>query len=175
MSIRNFVHRGVFASALLLILWGGSTAVLAGTGPAAGAVRHDRAVIRTLFTAVLNGGRLEVLNRIISPHYVEHSPVPGQAPGVAGVKAKIEGLRKAFPDMQFTLEAMVAEGNLVAARWYFVGTQTGKFGNIAPTGRRVHMDGIDFYRVENGRITAHWAVEDRLGLLRQLGAIETPH
>lgn len=172
-------HRHSIRALVLVCAWllplgpasGASTRAAVASAPAV-TVEGNRAVIARLFADVLNGGRLEILNRIIAPNYVEHSPAPGQAPGVAGVRAKIAGLRAAFPDIHFTLEAMVAQGDLVAARWHFTGTQTGKLGEIAPTGRSVRVDGIDFYRVVDGRIAAHWACEDQLGLLRQLGALK---
>lgn len=175
MTVSSFtpLRMGLTTAAILLLC--GCAAALSAPGTsarAAASLQGDRAVIEQLFTVVLNGNRLASLNRIIAPDYADYSPVPGQAPGVVGVRAKIESLREAFPDIHYTLEAMVAEGDLVAVRWYFTGTQTGKFGNIAPTGRRVHMDGIDFYRIESGRITAHWACEDKLGLLTQLGVIK---
>jgi predicted ester cyclase len=85
------------------------------------------------------------------------------------VRAKVEGLRRAFPDLRFILEEAVAEGGTVAVRYYWTGTHKGAFLDVAPTGRTVVVRGMDFYRVRNGAIVEHWHTVDELGLLRQLG------
>ena len=127
-------------------------------------------VIRLLFDKVLNGGDLARLEEIIGEDYEDHDPVPGLPPGVAGVRAKLGALRAAFGDLRFVLEALVAEGALVAARYCWTGRHTGAFVGIAPTGRAVRVTGMDFYRVREGRIVEHWHHVDELGLLRQLGS-----
>lgn len=135
--------------------------------------RHEanRAVVEALFSDVLNGGRLERLEGLVARNYVDYSPAAGQAAGVAGVRDKIVALRTAFADICFSLEELLAERDLVAARWYFTGTQSGPLGPLPASGRHVRVNGIDFYRIVRGRIAEHWACEDELGMLRQLGVV----
>ena len=127
------------------------------------------AVVRRLFEEVLNGGKLSLLDTLVSAAYVDHSPAAGQAPGAAGVKAKVEALRGAFPDVRFTLEDLVAEEETAAARWHWKGTHRGAFLGVPPTGRLIVVRGMDFYRVKEGRIVEHWDAVDELGMLTQLG------
>ncbi len=81
-----------------------------------------------------------------------------------------------FPDLSYSVDDLVAEGDQVASRWRFVGTHTGPGGpgwlqNMEPTGKRVEIPGIAFARVENGLITEWWGQWNTFGLLRELGAV----
>jgi steroid delta-isomerase-like uncharacterized protein len=129
----------------------------------------NKGLVRRLFEEVLNGGRLMVLDALIAPGYVENNPAPGQAAGAAGVKARIQSLRSAFPDLRYVLEEVVGEGEIVAVRYHWGGTHRGAFLGIAPTGRKVSVRGMDFYRFAGGRIVEHWDNVDEFGMLSQLG------
>jgi steroid delta-isomerase-like uncharacterized protein len=131
----------------------------------------NKAPIKRLFAEVLNQGRLDLLDELIGEAYTEPNPVPGQLPGAPGIKAKLQALRRAFPDLRFILEDLIGEGERVAARYHWEGTQQGEFMGLQPTGKKVSVRGMDFYRLENGRIVEHWDNVDEIGLLRQLGAI----
>ena len=131
-----------------------------------------KSTIRQLFDRVLNKGDLDFLDQIISDDYVDHNPLPGVPPGREGVRIKIKALRQAFPDIQFILEEVISEGAIAAARYRWQGTQKGEFAGIPPTGKIVEVGGMDFYRVEKGRIVEHWHTIDELGLLRQLGVLD---
>jgi predicted ester cyclase len=82
-------------------------------------------------------------------------------------------LLQAFPDLQITVEDMVAEGDKVAVRWRLRATHQGEFMGIPPTGNQVTMTGIDINRLEGGRLVERWGNEDMLGLLQQLGVMGT--
>ena len=82
-------------------------------------------------------------------------------------------MQAAFPDLQATIEDMIAEGDTVAARITVRGTHGGEYRGIAPTGRPMVRPGIYIVRIENGRIVETWNNGDELGLMQQLGAIPT--
>jgi steroid delta-isomerase-like uncharacterized protein len=130
---------------------------------------ENKGLIRRLFEEVLNGGRLGLLDQLIDASYIEHSPASNQAAGAAGVRARLEGMREAFPDLRFALEELIAEGSIVAVRYRWQGTHRGTFLGIAPTGRRLSVRGMDFYRIERGRLLEHWDLVDEFGMLSQLG------
>jgi steroid delta-isomerase-like uncharacterized protein len=77
----------------------------------------------------------------------------------------------AFPDLRWTVEDMVAEGDTVAVRYSMTGTHQGTFAGIAATGRAVHSESITFYRLADGKIVEEHAQLDMLGLLQQMGAV----
>jgi len=130
---------------------------------------RNKALIQRLFDEVLNAGNFGLLDQLIGASYVEHNPVANQAAGAAGARDRIRDLRKAFPDLRFVLDELVGEGEVVAARYHWQGTHKGMFLGIAPTGRRLSVRGMDFYRLEDGRVIEHWDVVDEFGMLSQLG------
>ena len=80
----------------------------------------------------------------------------------------------AFPDLHFTVEDLIAEGDKVVARLTVRGTQQGAFMGIPPTGKHVTVTGIDINRLAGGKSVEHWLNMDTLGLLQQLGVIPAP-
>ena len=76
-----------------------------------------------------------------------------------------------FPDIQFTKDLILAEGDLVANREPWTGTHLGEFMGIPPTGRKVTVTSNNIIRIENGKYAEGWSVVDRLGLMQQLGVI----
>jgi predicted ester cyclase len=135
------------------------------------AAGNNKQQIVTLFEKILNKGMDGLLDNLISVEYIDHNPVPGQAPGAEGIKNKLAGLRAAFPDIHFYLEDLVAEEDLVAARYYWEATHTGEFMGLPPTGKKVKVQGMDLYRFRGGKLVEHWDSIDQLGLLQQLGII----
>ena len=89
-------------------------------------------------------------------------------------KQEAAGFRRGFPDVVSTIEDLMAEGDKVVARWRSRATHQGDYMGIAPTGNEVEFTGISFYRIEEGKIAQSWNIEDRLGLMRQIGAFPEP-
>jgi steroid delta-isomerase-like uncharacterized protein len=128
--------------------------------------RHDEDVI--------NNQDLSILEKDISPNYVDHSALPGFSPGPAGAKAMLSMIHGAFPDLRATIEDSIAEGDKVVVRKSWNGTHEGEFMGIPPTGKRVSFEGIVIWRIEGGQIAERWAAIDRLSLMEQLGALQQP-
>jgi len=84
-------------------------------------------------------------------------------------------VRRAFPDLRFTADVVVADGEFVAGRWTMTGTNTGTFDlfGLPPTGRPVTMTGQEIFRARDGKLAEVWHQEDVPGMLRQLG-LEPP-
>ena len=82
--------------------------------------------------------------------------------------------RRGFPDVANTVEDLIAEGDKVVARWRSRATHQGEYMGIPPTGKEVEVTGITLYRIEGGKIAESWNVEDKFGLLRQIGAFPEP-
>ncbi len=93
------------------------------------------------------------------------------AKGPAGVKRLAAMVHASFPDLHFTIEDMVAEGDKVAYRYSVRGTHQGDFMGIAPTGKQFAVTGIHTYRVGDGKLQEDWVNWDTLRLLRQLGVL----
>jgi steroid delta-isomerase-like uncharacterized protein len=132
---------------------------------------ENKIVITRLFEEILNRRKLDLLDDIVAADYVDHYPLAGRPPGPARVRLQMQNLFASFPDVDYSLEDLVAEGDLVAARYVLNGTHEGEFMGIEATGKRVTVRGMDFFRVSGGLIAEYWECLDKLSLLRQLGVI----
>ena len=135
---------------------------------------ENKAVVRRFVEEVQSQGRLDVIDHVIAPDFVNHTAPPGLPPTREGGRQLMALFRAAFPDGHMTIEDMLAEGDKVVTRKTFHGTHQGEFMGIPPTGRHVAIQVIDIVRVVDGQVVEHWNVVDNLGLLHQLGVIPTP-
>lgn len=132
---------------------------------------NGRTIARRFTEELWDKGELAVADEIIAPDFVDHDPVSGQSPGLAGYKEMVGAFRAAFPDLRVRNEEVIVAGDNVVARWTARGTHTGALMNTPPTGKQVTMKGIDILRNEDGKIVERWGEFDALGMLQQLGVI----
>ena len=135
----------------------------------------NKAAVRRGYEELVMAGNYDNLEELFHEDYVDHTQPPGWPTDRAGLQQLVMYFRSAFPDIHVTIEAMVAEGDLVMHRQTMRGTHRGDFFGIAPTGRSVEMTGIHMWRFADGKIIEHHANNDDLGMLRQLGAIPAPN
>lgn len=136
---------------------------------------QNKRVKRRLIEEVWNRGNFDVVDELVAGDYVGHSSSSAEdTQGPAGYRQFYAALRRAFPDLTFTVEDQIAEGDRVVTRWSAHGTHEGEFQGIPPTGRRGTITGITIGRIANGKITECWTNADDLGLMRLLGAIPAP-
>jgi steroid delta-isomerase-like uncharacterized protein len=122
------------------------------------------------FVETLNRGDIDAAGAFFADDYVEHSAAPGLPPGAEGVKIVFRMFRTAFPDVVFTIDDLVAEGDRVATLVTGSGTHEGPFMEIPATGRRATWVAFGINRYEDGKIREHWGLPDIMGIMRQLGA-----
>jgi steroid delta-isomerase-like uncharacterized protein len=135
---------------------------------------EHKAIIRAHVAVLFNQQRIDRTEEFFTLDYLDHAPLPGQAPGLAGAKHKWATYLAAVPDMHATIDDVVAEGDKVAVRWTVQGTQRGELLGIPPTSRPVRFSGISIYRLVKGKIVEQWEQWDRLNLLQQLGVLPAP-
>jgi len=128
---------------------------------------ENKESIRFLYDSIFNKRQFEKLGEIISGDYTNSFGVKG----VAAFQKSVLELSKAFPDAQWKVEEIIAEGNKVVVRQKFTGTHKNQFQNIAPTNKIVSVDGIAIYEIQNGKIIHSQVQTDRLGFLQQLGVL----
>lgn len=138
-------------------------------------VQENKALARRVFDEVWSQGNLDLADEILTPDFVGRPGGLGEPfKGPAGAKEFIGRLREGFPDITFTIEDTIAEGDLVATRWTATGTHDGEFMGFEPTGRRATIGGMTIQRFEDGRIVEGWTQPDAVGLLRVIGALPEP-
>jgi steroid delta-isomerase-like uncharacterized protein len=135
---------------------------------------QDKALARRFVAEVMNTGNLAAADEFIAPNLVVHNPVPGQTPGREGFKQTFATLRNAFPDLHFTIEDLLADGDKVMIRSTYQGTHQGELLGFPPTGKPVAVMGIDLLRVADGKIVEHWGTYDQMEMLHQLGVLPSP-
>jgi steroid delta-isomerase-like uncharacterized protein len=136
---------------------------------------NNKAIVRRYFEEVVNNGNLAVADELISTHYVSHYPTGYDfGGGPEDVKQIATVVRTAFPDVHFTLEDVMAEGNKVVVRWTFRGTHEHDFMGVPAAGKRATIMGIAIYRIAEEKIAEAWVAWDTGGLLRQLSATPAP-
>jgi len=143
--------------------------------PPPDSAEKSETLVGRYFNEVMNQGKLEVIDEIAAPNFAFRiTTIPDPIRGPEGLKQFAIGLRTGFPDIHFTVEREIAEGNKVAARWMITATHNGTFLGIPPTGKQVHDQGIDIFHIADDKIVNIWVNENALGLMQQLCVIPSP-
>ena len=131
-------------------------------------IELNQAAFRRVIAEAFNKGNYGVLRDHFKPDFIEHQF--GIHPTIEGLQADIQYLRTAFPDLNLTIEDMVAEGEKVWARMAARGTNQGGFMG-PPNGKSFKIAVFDQVRFEDGKIVEHWGSPDRFALMAQLGLL----
>jgi steroid delta-isomerase-like uncharacterized protein len=121
---------------------------------------QNKATLRRVFQEAFNGNKLEVIDETYDEDYEFDAPaLAGQAvtTGREAFKHRVEAFAAAFGDIFYTVEDMIAEGDLVATKFTFGGLHHGNFAGYPPTNRNVAITGVHFARFVDGRIKKTWA------------------
>jgi steroid delta-isomerase-like uncharacterized protein len=127
------------------------------------------------FVEFINTGNEDLAREVISPAAVFHAPThPEPLRGPDGYMDVISTMRSAFPDVRWTLEETVTEGDTVAARFTMRGTHDGEFFGIPASGKKISVQAMNFYYLADGRIIGERGQPDLLGVMQQIGALPAP-
>ena len=132
---------------------------------------QNKAIVRRLVDEAQSGGRLEVVDELLADDFIDHTPLEGLPGTRDGVRMLFAALREAFPDLHVEISEQIAEADKVVTRKTFSGTHHGPFLGLPATGSNVRFEVIDILTIRDRKICEHRVVLDKLGLLRQLGAI----
>ena len=136
-------------------------------------LEENKDLARRFMDEVYNKGNLEFIDEVVASNYVVHDPnsPEGVSGGVEGAKQFVGMYRSAFPDIQMTVEDLIAEGDKVVTRWKARGTHQGELMGIPPSGNQVAVTGISIDRIEGGKFVESWSNYDTLGMMQQIGAV----
>ena len=167
---RRFVFGVVFSLLAGIVL---TAACVLPTAPSMG-IEQNKALARRFFEEAASQHKPDLIDELFAPDYVLHDPANPMVQDRETFKQFLEGHYVAFPDVQWIVEDVVAEGDRVVVRWTLTGTHQGPLLGIPPTGKKVRMRGISIYRIAGGKIAEEWAVSDVMGFMQQLGVIPAP-
>jgi len=133
----------------------------------------NKVLLRQYFEEVWDRQNLEMIDEFLAPHYKRHRSPTTAALTRDGQKQLLTQFRTAFPDIQITIEEIIAEENRLALRSTMRGTHQGEFLGISPTGKKIEVGLLDVIHIKDGKFVEQWGGPDILSLLQQLG-VEFP-
>jgi steroid delta-isomerase-like uncharacterized protein len=135
----------------------------------------NRALVRRFYDELVNAGVLELVDELFAPEFVEHEELPSLPPDRRGVRDFLKMFRHAFPDLSFTVEHLVSEGDLVSVYVTMRGTHKEDFLGVQATGRKIAVRTFDLFRIRDGKFVEHWGVTDTMAMMQQLGVDRLGH
>ncbi|HEY4207244.1 MAG TPA: ester cyclase [Puia sp.] len=129
--------------------------------------QHNEAIVRRVYEESFNKRNFGILQELVSDDYPPFQGVKGPA----GFVKPVEGLVKAFPDINWDIQDLFGEGDKVVIRWKWHGTHNGSFNGYAPTGKLITNEGMAILTLKNGRIVSGELQTDRLGFWQQIDAL----
>jgi predicted ester cyclase len=137
--------------------------------------QENKAQATRFMEEVVNNGDVSKIQELSGPNFVDHSLPPGVPATNEGIATYIRMFRAAFPDLHYTLEDSIAEGDRVVQRTTARGTMKGDFMGMPASGKSATWSEIHITRFDNtGKSVEHWSVVDQLGMLAQLGFAQAP-
>ena len=138
------------------------------------ALERNKELVRYMNAEVWNKANVEAIDELFTPDFVLHFlPDGSDTRGIAGLQQHVRELHDAFPDWSEEIKLMVAEGDLVVIHYVSGGTNQGRWLGEPPTGRRVQVNEISIFRIEDDRISEQWLLPDLGTMQQQLAGIGT--
>jgi ketosteroid isomerase-like protein len=133
---------------------------------AADPIAANKDLVRRYLSEVLSAGNLDVLDQLLAPDFVDSTPgAPKDVRGPEVIRAAQARARKIFPEVSYTVEDLIAEGDKVAARYTVRATGRADSG----PGPKVEVTGITIFRIADGKIREAWIINDQIEMFLQLG------
>src|SRR3990172_2838539 len=119
---------------------------------------ENKHVARRFLEDVINRGHVGMVNDFIAADFVDHQAPPGVPPNREGLKGWLTGFRTAFPDLHYTLNDAIAEGDRVVQYATGRGTMKGEFQGMPPSGKTANWEEVHISRFAHGKVVEHWGV-----------------
>ena len=146
----NLTRLGLVMVVVLIAAWiGGDLLVRRNT-------EANKVLVRRIYDSFSSGG-VDLLDEVVAADFRDRDPMPGQAAGLPGLKQAVGLFRAAFPDGEIVVDELLADGDKVVARVTLRGTQHGEFFGRSPTDELVSAEGIEVYRIKDGKIVEGWS------------------
>lgn len=133
-------------------------------------VTKNKNVYRRFIQEIFNDGRLDQLSELVSESYILHDAPPGMPSGPEAIKQIVSMFRTGFPDLVITIDHLIGEGDMLAAKSTTQGTHLGNIFGIPATGKLIKISGLTMVSIKNGKLAASWVRNDMVGLIEQLEA-----
>jgi predicted ester cyclase len=133
---------------------------------------RSRELMRRITTGIWDEGRLDLIDELIAEDLVDHIEVPGlEVTGRERYRATAVMSRTAFPDFRNPLDLIVAEGDIAVSYGRNVGTNTGEWMGMPPTGKTFDVAAFGMLRFKDGQAIERWGFVDTMAMVQQLGLL----
>ena len=134
----------------------------------------NKTLIRKFYQEVWNERKVQEASQYLSPSHALVDPNASESTtGPEAYQAVVARFLRAFSGLKFEVQDMVCEKDKVVASWMITGVHTGEYNGIAPTNKKIAVEGISIHQISNGKIMDTSSVWDTLGLLKKIGAVVT--
>jgi predicted ester cyclase len=128
--------------------------------------------LERFYEEVVNGGKLDLIDELLTEDFVENEPFPGLGTDRASVRRFFEMAQGSFEGLRMEIDAIYVDGNTGIVRSRMQGKHVGEFMGIPATDRKVDVPLVDIIEFnDEGLATSHWGVMDGAELMTQLGVI----
>ena len=135
---------------------------------------QNKAIVRRIYDELLNQENKAVIDEIFDDEVTIYDPFTGVTKGPDSFRQLLNIFDTAFPGHRVTVQQVVAEGDFVSVLHTHLATHTGPFMGLPGTGKEIKVEGIELFRLRNGRIVEFWRKDDNVSLLIQLGIMPPP-
>ncbi|MBN1186928.1 MAG: ester cyclase [Bacteroidales bacterium] len=133
---------------------------------------QNKLIVKDYIEKVVNTGYIDILQKYISPDYVEVFNNKKHEIGIEGAKEHVTGVRRTYPDLKLYIDKQIAEGEWVATCYTMTGTHSGSWMGMKPTGKKMMVTGVNINRVVNGKIVEHGGAANMFEGFLNIGAIK---
>ena len=137
-------------------------------------IEQNKIIIRRVFEELINQEKKAIIAQVFDADVTIHDPFSGTTQGVDAFGQLLGMFDSAFPGHRVTIDELVAEGDYVSVLHTHTATHTGPFMGLPGTGKTIVVNGIELFRLRNGRIVEFWRKDDDVSLLMQLGILPMP-
>jgi predicted ester cyclase len=123
-------------------------------------IEENKAIVKRTWEELLNAGKTEKMNELIAIDYMYHGPGGHEIKGIEGLKKFITWLHTGFPNIHFTVDDLIAEGDRVVSFYTMEGTHK--------SNKQLKEQGIIISRIASGKVAEDWEIFDRLAIASQL-------
>lgn len=134
--------------------------------------RENKSIVKKYYETVLNTGDVTNISEFISENYTEFFQNESYELGIEGAIKHIIGVRETYPDFKLQIDFQIAEMDFVASSYTMTGTHLGKWMDIKPTGKKIHVTGVNIDKLKNGKIVEHCGAANLFHALLDIGAIK---
>jgi steroid delta-isomerase-like uncharacterized protein len=131
--------------------------------------QDSRTLTLRILQEIWNAKNPSLIEELYSDDCVIHTP-NGEVRGVEGSMRLYQTYTSSFPDVQFKIQQIVAEGDMASAQLVLTGTHKGPLGQVPASGNFVKVANNCFFRFANGKLVEQNGVWDSLSLMRQINA-----